>query len=342
MAFAGRSPRTGNSELDRYLADLNDELKNLRKQVGSVRVVQEDRNQSRVVISTKDGQASSALSVDDRSSQDQLTRDIEGKGNSITKLKLIEAEELKISKGTMYMGKDVRTYADGQRAWLDSPGAKGRILVDDDPTISPTFAGVSAGTASFGASPDYAAFEADGTLVFNGNATYWRDVDFPIIIRTTGAGIPTLTAINSSVVTAPMWQVNDYNMCEGKEIPHEWKLGTDCTWHVHVITSEDLTLTPRYLKFKIEYVWAEFNTVLSPLVTTTSAELEVPAGTAKYTHLIFNIGTFSQPTAGLATHVWPRLTRIATVGAAAADPWVTMLQMHIECDTLGSRQITTK
>jgi hypothetical protein len=36
-------------------------------------------------------------------------------------------------------------------------------------------------------SGDYSEFEADGTLKFNGGSTVWKDIDFPIIIRTTGS-----------------------------------------------------------------------------------------------------------------------------------------------------------
>ena len=39
----------------------------------------------------------------------------------------------------------------------------------------------------------------------------------------------------------------------------------------------------------------------------------------------------------------PQWTLIATTGAApASDPWVTMLQAHLECDTMGSRTPTAK
>ena len=32
----------------------------------------------------------------------------------------------------------------------------------------------------------------------------------------------------------------------------------------------------------------------------------------------------------------------AQVSAPASDPWVTMLQAHLECDTMGSRTPTAK
>lgn len=341
-----RQERTGNPAIDRVLSSLRDEIASLKRGISN-NVSRVDKDTNRLIVGTPDGKASVQIDVDDGSWATPLRRDIDGRGLAIRNLKSIEVEELKSAKGTVRIGNDISISGDGSRAQLLCRDISGNILVENDPTANPVFDTITANsmalsTSSFGGATDFAEFEADGTLHLNGNATYWRDLDFPIIIRTTGANIPTITAINSSVITAPMWQVNDYNMCEGQELPHEWKLGTDGTWHIHVITAEDLGLTSRYLKFKIEYVWAGYNSVLSSLVTTTSVELEVPAGTAKYTHLIFNIGTFSHPTAGLATHVWPRLTRLATIGAAAADPWVTMLQMHIECDTLGSRGIITK
>ena len=45
----------------------------------------------------------------------------------------------------------------------------------------------------------------------------------------------------------------------------------------------------------------------------------------------------------IGSQVYARLQRLATTGAApASDPWVTMLQAHLECDTMGSRTPTAK
>ena len=48
---------------------------------------------------------------------------------------------------------------------------------------------------------------------------YFVDLDFPIIVRNTGVGIPTLETLIGNV-TAPQWQVNDFNVCEGQELIH--------------------------------------------------------------------------------------------------------------------------
>lgn len=52
--------------------------------------------------------------------------------------------------------------------------------------------------------------------------------------------------------------------------------------------------------------------------------------------------TFAIPST-IGGHVWARLKRVAAIGAApAANPFCSMLQMHVECDTAGSNQIDKK
>lgn len=347
-----RDTRTGNLEVDRVVQELRDEIRRLQNEVKSTRAIRFDRDQNRLVMSTPDGKASVQLDVEDGEKSTPLRRDIDGRGMAIKNVKVIEAEEVKSSKGTVYIGRDVFVRGDGARAQLYSPEANGDILVEGDitgGTMAADFASVNADTATFGSSTSYSGFEADGTLVFNGNATYWVDLNFPIIIRTTGAGIPTLTAIDAGgVITAPFWQVNDTNQCEGEELPHSWKLGTDGMWHIHMLSGKSAGYTTdRYVRFKVEWIIANANNVVSAVKTTTSADLKIPAYTPDDTHLLFNIGTASLTGFGLATHIWPKLTRIATSNVVTYPPptndvFCTMLQMHIECDTVGSRQITTK
>ena len=58
---------------------------------------------------------------------------------------------------------------------------------------------------------------------------------------------------------------------------------------------------------------------------------------------IVSIGNFIPENGGIGGHVFARLRRIASTGTApTANPWCGMLQMHIQCDTMGSRQISSK
>lgn len=168
----------------------------------------------------------------------------------------------------------------------------------------------------------------------------WVDIDFPIIIRTTGNGIPTLQTLSGNI-TAPQWQVGDYNQCEGQELIHSWQEGTDLYFHVHCITN-GLDTSNRYLKFEIELLWANLNGVLSG-TTITSTDLLIPANTTDRTHLLFSINTYTPTSGKIGAHVYARLKRVASTGTAPTnDPFCSMLQAHIKCDTIGSRQIGIK
>lgn len=197
------------------------------------------------------------------------------------------------------------------------------------------------GLPKFGSATDYTGFEADGTMVANGAATTWVDIDFPIIIRTTGANIPSLQTLKGNI-TVPRWAVNDFNVCEGQELIHAWLQGSTIYWHIHVVTN-GLDVTNRYLRFEVEWCFANFGDVLSATITDTSVDLLIPANTADRTHLIFSISNRLMTGNRIGTHVYARLKRVAAVGAApTSDPFCSMLQLHIETDTTGSRQIATK
>lgn len=193
--------------------------------------------------------------------------------------------------------------------------------------------------AAVAASDMHLACGTDKTLVLD--ETVWVDLDFPIIVRTTGAAIPTLQTLQGNI-TAPQWAVNDYNVCEGQEMIHGWKEGGTLNFHVHLITN-GLDADNRYVAFEVEHCWANINGVLSAAATISSGDLLIPAGTTSKTHLLLSIGTLALATGKIGAHVYARLKRVAASGTAPTNnPWITMLQAHIECDTLGSRQIGTK
>lgn len=168
----------------------------------------------------------------------------------------------------------------------------------------------------------------------------WVDIDFPILIRTTGVGIPTLATLNGNI-TMPQWQVNDFNVCESQELIHSWKEGSEIFWHIH-LTTNGLDATARYVKFELEYGYVDVNGVWVFPATLTTADLLIPANTPSKTMLILSLGSFT-PAIKIGGHVVARLRRIAAAGAAPTNnPWIPMLQMHVQLDTLGSRTIGAK
>lgn len=168
----------------------------------------------------------------------------------------------------------------------------------------------------------------------------WVDIDFPIIVRITGAGIPTLGTLRAPI-QAPQWAVNDTAQIEGQEMIHGWVEGSTGKWHLH-LTPGGTDTTDRFVKFQLDWCYAPPNEGLSP-TTTAEMEMRIPANTPDRTHLIVPLADAEMPSAKIATHVWARLTRVAAAGAApTANPFVTMLQMHVQVDGTGSRLLTTK
>ena len=188
---------------------------------------------------------------------------------------------------------------------------------------------------------NYSEFESDGTLKFVGNATVWKDIDFPIIIRTSGGNIPTLTTFVGNL-TLPIFAVNDFAVLEAKEFIHAWKEGSDTTFHIHLVTN-GTNVNDRAVKFEVEYTYQKIGSAFGASNTVVSTEMVIPANTPTRTHLLYNITTFTPIGITIASQVIARLRRITAAGTApTTSPWVMAFQMHVECDTFGSRIISTK
>lgn len=232
--------------------------------------------------------------------------------------------------GTVRTISDVKIQSDSKKMWFGA---------GDDMTAWYDGTNGNIKTSDVAASDLHIQCGTDKTVVLD--ETVWTDIDFPIIVRSTGTGIPSLTTMQGNI-TAPSWAVNDYNVCEGQELPHTWKEGTPLYFHIHLITN-GLDATDRYVKFEVEYCWANMDGTLSAATTMTSAELLIPANTTTKTMKLFSIGSFTPTSGKIGGQVYARLKRVAATGTAPTNnPWVTMLQAHIENDTMGSRQIGIK
>ena len=171
--------------------------------------------------------------------------------------------------------------------------------------------------------------------------TVWVDIDHPIIIRSAGAGIPVIAAVGGNI-TMPRWAVNDAHICEAQELVHGWVEGSEVQWHIH-LTTNGVDGTDRYVKFTLEYGYAAPDNAWVFPALLTSPELLIPAGTPDRTMIVMNLGSFTPSGLGIGSQTVARLNRIAAVGAApTSDPFVPILQMHIQVDTLGSRTVIAK
>jgi len=171
--------------------------------------------------------------------------------------------------------------------------------------------------------------------------TRYVDIDHPIIIRTVGPGIPTLAVLNGNI-TMPQWQVGDFHVCESQEFIHNWVEGSEVSWHIH-LTTNGLDATDRYVKFTLEYGYVDMGGAWVFPALLTSPELLIPANTPDRTMFIFSLGSFTPLGFKIGAHAVARLSRIAAVGVAPTlNPFVAILQMHIQVNTLGSRTVSAK
>lgn len=186
---------------------------------------------------------------------------------------------------------------------------------------------------------NYFEVEADGSWAARGTATTWKDVDFPVVIRTAAANRPVISTLIGNL-TAPKWLVDDYFVCEGQELIHDWKEGSETHWHAHVYAQGDAT--DSYMNWELQYTWANKDSALADVATVTSGDILIPANQPLKLMLV-RIADFTPVGGKIIAHVKPRLKRIAATGAAPTnDPFCEMLQLHIECDTSGSRTEAVK
>ena len=171
----------------------------------------------------------------------------------------------------------------------------------------------------------------------------WDDLNFPIIMRASGSTIATYTAIDAGgLLLYPQWQPDDFHVCDGNELPHSWAEGTSISWHIHMLTNGQ-EATEKYTKWELTWAVADVGEVLAEQTTITTNDIAIPANTPSKTMLIVSLGSVAMTGFRIGSHIYPRLKRVTATGAApAANPWVHMLQAHIQLDTLGSTQLTTK
>lgn len=182
---------------------------------------------------------------------------------------------------------------------------------------------------------------SNSTEAITGGAVAYKDIDFNLIVRTIAPGTPRISTLQGNL-TGVQWAVNDALQIEFREFTHEWQPATPVVWHVHIITGA-LDITDRYVNWEVEYTWANPNSQLPTNTVVSSGDFLIAANTPALTHKIIDISTWTPVAGRIAAHIKPRLKRIVSVGTApTTDPFCEMLQLHIACDTLGSRQITLK
>jgi len=187
--------------------------------------------------------------------------------------------------------------------------------------------------------------ESDGTLKFNGTATVFDDVQFPI----SSGKVPAANYPNYETFLAHSNQyafsVDDYIDLQANEPPHSWKEGSRVFWHAHIaIKTAQTTGANRGARL---FLYIGYSDVAGTWVELAkkAATLTIPTGSAALKNFYLDLGysdDFSACHVGMQICV--RVGREAVTSGVeyADDVFITQVGMHIEKDTVGSRSEATK
>ena len=178
--------------------------------------------------------------------------------------------------------------------------------------------------------------DTEKTLVLD--KVVWNDIYVPLA----GAKIPAVNAPTWATFTTNLnsytFAVNDYADLATGEILHNWKEETPIGLHIHLISNGLNNATERKAKYTIYYSFGDMDEVMSGEGSLTEEKI-ITANLADKTHLFLDMGDIAGTNYKIGSLLKLRVKRIACSGTEpASDPFVEMIGIHYQIDTLGSRQ----
>lgn len=188
---------------------------------------------------------------------------------------------------------------------------------------------------------NYSEFESDGTLVFNGDAVVWNDINFPGMDLGVGVTPPDMIEFYGGggiFGRAFDGSANTEQLFGEGELLHGYKEGTDISFHIHWMPT---TADAGNVKWQLTYNW--LNDTATGGAPTTISVTSAAGGTA-WKHHKTNFADISGLGKTIGSQFHFRLFRDPTDGADtyAHDAGVLSVGIHYEIDTVGSRLVTTK
>jgi hypothetical protein len=184
------------------------------------------------------------------------------------------------------------------------------------------------------------SFEADGTIVNNGTASTFEDLNWNPTELVGSGTAPSLINFGSSTIgIAGFSATSTDEITSSAELPHSWKVGSEIQFHFHWYPT---TTNVGNALFRLEYLFTKEGVAVT---TSTTVDLLVASSGvawAKKSSAFTNIVTTGVAEFGSQFHF-----RFARVGGDASDTYtgvtaVSTVGFHYESDTLGSRLISSK
>lgn len=203
-----------------------------------------------------------------------------------------------------------------------------------------------------GSSDDYVEISASGTISFNGYATVWDDLRFPIeTTKLSGVRDPdyALFKYNGTGSTGVFiyWfsPTSEEEVFVSAQMPHSWKMGSVIHPHVHWTPAANGTGT---VSWGLEYTWANIDGVFGG---TNFAYGNTPSNgfvnISGSVHYLTPISGITGTSYDLSSMLLMRLFRNATGGGGSGDSYpsdagLLEFDLHYEMDSFGSNELYEK
>lgn len=180
----------------------------------------------------------------------------------------------------------------------------------------------------------------DSTLVLD-HAVYNDANVGGLVLRTGGTAPGVVQIVDENGANTGIYTVGFAVNEEGSgsiEIPHDYKEGTDLSFHVHWGANDATTGTDN-VKWQLTYTPQPDDATFDPPIIVST---ETPYDT-QYKWLRTDLPLLSGTNLKIGNQFQFALKRIAAVGDAfAGEALVATIGFHYQCDTIGSRKIGTK
>lgn len=210
----------------------------------------------------------------------------------------------------------------------------------------------SSGTSQIAISPTGAVITPNDLIITCGTdktlvltETVYNDLYTGIAAaKIPAANYPDWTAFTANT-SAYTFKVNDYADLTTIEVLHDYKEGTDLEVHLHLATNGLNNATARKVKYTVYYTWAQPNTGSNVFSAESSltAELDIPANQADKSSFYLSLGTITGTNMKIGAQIKFRIKRVACTGTEPiSDPFLGMVGVHYQIDSIGSRSLSTK
>ncbi len=207
------------------------------------------------------------------------------------------------------------------------------------------------GGGFFGGATDYTQFEADGTPVFKGAATVWKDINMgAATLSRPAASQPDEANFldeggGDTGITTLAYAVGE-KASGSLEMQHDYKEGSDFTFHVHW-QGIAAPMGTDNVQWRISYTLMRDETTLDAVTTIDTTDTVIDTQYKSYRSDFAAIDGSTKGNNGSGVQIEDQflftIERVAATGDAyAGDALVATIGIHYEIDTVGSRAILTK